>query len=403
MSRWTPQVLARMREQGDDEADEALRAAMAHGDIPAINRLFGSFSAESGAISPQAPQSFRDFVAKTSPLPPGIDRERAARGGCVLLEHATLSSLALLLYSLPYGYAAPRLANVLDLTQNLERRTYLRTLGVLQMLVNICRPDAFAPDGAAVRTAQKLRLLHAGVRHVVRRRLPGYQHDFGTPLSQFDLVFTLMTFSVIVIDGVARLGAKWSEQQAADYFYLWQMYGHLIGIEPEFMPRTVEEGRAFCRAYEQHFAEAAQNEAGVRLAKADLQMMRKLMPTWLKWLGFRPAPRIYLIRMVGKEGARRVGVRGHAGSVLLQWIVLEIPALLQRIVGHLPLERKLHAWLSRLFFTGLIDAGRGGEVKFSVPTSLQELRRLDLAEPPRPLPKQAEAIVSAEQGGTATP
>lgn len=400
MSRWTPEVIRRMQELGDDEADDAYRDAMAHGDIPAINRLFGSFSAERQAIAGHAPQSFLDFVAKTSALPPGTDVERATRGGTVMLEHATLSSLALLLYSLPYGYGAPRLSKVLHLTQNLEKRTYLRTLGVLQMLVNISLPDAFAAGGAAVPTAQKLRLLHAGVRHVVRKELPDYERTFGTPLSQFDLVFTLMTFSVLVIDGVERLGVKWTGQQAADYFYLWQVYGHLIGVEPEFMPRTVEEGRDFCRAYELHFADAAQNDEGVRLTRADLRMMRDLMPWWLKWLGLRPAPKIYLIRMLGKEGARRVGVKGHPGSVLLQWIVLEFPALLQRVLRALPLEGGLHAWLSRMFFRGLIEAGRGGEVKFSVPTSLRDLRRLDLSQPPRDLTKAAETLAAAEQRET---
>ena len=62
---------------GDDEADDAYRAAMAQGDIPAINRLFGSFSADRQVIHAQAPQSFLDFVAKTSALPPGTDVARA--------------------------------------------------------------------------------------------------------------------------------------------------------------------------------------------------------------------------------------------------------------------------------------------------------------------------------------
>jgi hypothetical protein len=38
-----------------------------------------------------------------------------------------------------------------------------------------------------------------------------------------------------------------------------------------------------------------------------------------------------------------------------------------------------------------------------VPTTLRDLRRLDLSEPPRPLPKAAEKIVAAEQGETAAP
>ena len=39
-------------------------------------------------------------------------------------------------------------------------------------------------------------------------------------------------------------------------------------------------------------------------------------------------------------------------------------------------ERKAHAQLSRLFFCSLIDQAWGGEVRFSVPEHLRDLREL---------------------------
>jgi hypothetical protein len=212
-----------------------------------------------------------------------------------------------------------------------------------------------------------------------------------------------MTFSLVVIDGVHALGARWDAQQVDDYFYMWRMYGLLIGIEAEFLPDSLAEGRAFCREYEKEFRPAAENPCGVKLARADLQMMRQLMPAWLKWVGLRPAPKIYLLRMIGKEGAARVGIHGNAGSLLLQWVVLDFPAFLHRLLKLGVLERGLHVQLSRLFFKGLIEAGRGGPVTFKVPTSLEDLRRLDLAQPPRPLPKAAEAAVSQALAASPSP
>lgn len=377
MRDWPPELLDSMRRSGDEAADQTLALAVAqHGDVSRISQVFRSLTADDAQIPADAPPELLAFVAATAGLPPGLDHERVERGALVMLDNAVLCALALLLKSLPSGYAAPRLATILDLTRNLEERPYRRALGVLQMLVNISVTDAFRPGGSAVVTAQKLRLLHAGIRHVARHKLPGFEARFGTPVSQLDMVFTIMTFSVHVVDGLAELGVRLPEAQAEDYFYLWRMYGQLQGVRPEWMPQTLEEGRAFIRAYAAEMSTAQQNEAGVRLAAADLEMMRGLMPRPLRWLGLGIAPRLYLLRLLGTEAAARVGVSPPPAHAWLDWLVLQLPVLWARLMHAVLPEPQAHARLSRLFFDHLIVEAWKGPVTFSVPERLRDLRKL---------------------------
>ena len=376
MREWTPELLAEMRRTGDPLADATLQRAMARGDVPRMNAIFRSFAADDVQVPADAPQEFLDFLRDTHQLPAGTDRARVGRGAQVMLEHATLCALVLLLKSLPSGYAAPRLADVLHLSHNLERRPYRRALGVLQMLVNISKPGAFTEGGAAVVTGQKLRLLHAGVRHVVRTRVPEFEQRFGTPISQLDLTFTLMTFSLMVIEGLDTLGIHWDEDEAGDYFQLWQAYGQLQGIRPEWMPRTLEEGRAFCAAYASELRPAAENPSGVALTLADLDMMRHLVPWPLRLLGLGSAPRVYLLRLLGEEAAARVGVTRSPGDRWTEALAMRLPVLWQHLWQALEPEREAHDRVARLFFRTLIVGAWGSEVRFSVPEDLRDLRKL---------------------------
>jgi len=375
MPAWTPELLQAMRHTGDERADEALRTATAvHGDVARISQVFRSFAADEAELPADAPAELRDFVQDTRELPASLDPQRARRGAQVMLDHATLVALALLLKSLPSGYAAPRLATILHFTGNLEQRPYRRALGVLQMLVNLSQPDSFAPGGRALVTGQKLRLLHAGIRRLVRRHVPDFEARFGTPVSQLDMVYTTMTFSVKVIDGLATLGVPLTAQQQDDYFHLWHSYGLLQGIRPEWMPADVSEGRELCQAYDAELSEAATNPAGVALTAADLAMMRQLMPAPLRWLGLGSAPQVYLVALLGPGDAARVGVA--PAHPLLEHLVLKLPRAWQRLWNSTLPDHQVHADWSRRFFSVLIDRAWGGEVRFSVPEHLRDLRRL---------------------------
>ena len=70
--------------------------------------------------------------------------------------------------------------------------------------------------GYGIRTVQKVRLMHAAVRHGLHHveNLKWDELFFGVPINQEDLAGTLLTFSFLSIDGLRKLGANISSEAA---------------------------------------------------------------------------------------------------------------------------------------------------------------------------------------------
>lgn len=389
-SRWSDAAfLDRLRSEGDREADDCLAELAGAGQN--FSELFRFLNSNHAQVPVDAPDALRRFFADAmrTPAPDGqpVDRARLARGEDVFMTHACCSALALLAMSLPAGYAAPNLARVLVMSGNLKNHPYTRLLGVLQMVVNVTARGGFEPNGKALVTAAKLRLLHAGVRHLVHRRIPEYQSQYGVPVNHEDMLATIMGFSLLVIRGLQRMGVGLGEQEADDYFYLWRTYALAMGIRPadapdstEYLPASLDEADEFYAAYaRRHYRDAAENPEGVELTRASLMMLEHMVSlTPLRRLGAGLVPRIYMQQMLGVDGLVMRGVppvRFHLLtsvallSALKLWTALG--AWLDRRTG-----QHVHEMLSQAFFQGLIDRTMTGEVSFLIPERLSDLKAL---------------------------
>jgi ER-bound oxygenase mpaB/B'/Rubber oxygenase, catalytic domain len=377
-TKWTDPFLDAMRQQGDPLADECFEALRKAGAIEQTTALFKTLDTHGASLPENIPPALRRFFDQTRTLPENTDQDRIKNGENVFLTHAFPSALVLLAKSLPSGYAAPNLSHILALSSNLEQHPYKRTLAVLQMMVNVSTCRGFTPGGEAVVTAQKLRLLHAGIRCIVRRHLPDYETRYGVPVNQEDMLGTIMGFSYLVISGFRTLGLGLSPEEEEDYFYLWRTYAQLMGIHPENLPEHLDDAAAFYHAYaRRHYVSAAANPDGVKLATADLRMMQQMLPSrWCRY-GLKIVPRIYMQQLIGQDGCRRVGIQPVMGYFILRWLLRQLPRLWMKPWVRIDeRHRNLHETLSRLFFQGLINREYGGEVSFSVPETLADLKKL---------------------------
>ena len=270
------------------------------------------------------------------------------------------------------------MTKILTISGDLETHPYKRTLGVLQMVVNVATCRGFADGGAAVVTAQKLRLLHAGVRGIVRRRLPDYEATYGVPVNQEDMLGTIMGFSYLVIEGLRQLEIGLSAAEEDDLYYLWSIFAHTMGIDPNAIPSTVEDARTFYAAYaRRHYVDAADNPDGVRLAAADLSMLQHVMPTVLRWLGLNMVPRLYMQELMGRSHCQQIGIQPVRGHAILKWALSRLPVLWLKLWGEIDDHNAyLHETESRLLFQGLIDQSYGGKVEFLIPETVKELHKL---------------------------
>lgn len=383
--------LDRLRNSIDLRADEALaelRAASVTADQ--TGRIFASMTAEPGSPGGQKPEdipaSMARFFADTDAIHhrmlAGVDVARMRRGKELFHRHTAQACLVMLAASLPAGYSAPCLTRVLTVSDDLSHHPYRRLLGVLQLLVNITRHESHEVDGYGFVTAQKLRLLHAGIRAIVPEVRPRYLERYGAPVNHEDMLATIMGFSHLVIQGCRKFGVDITDDEAEDYWYLWRQFSRMMGIAPaddplseEFVPRTYAEAATFYDAYaRRHYEQDPEdNPEGVVLARENLRMMRDLLPRWVRLLGGGRMPLIAMQELLGDEGMRRVGLRpltGHRGDRKLFHTLLK---LVVRGQSDFPTFTEK---LAVLLLGDMIDGEMGGEVTFLVPMKVGDLELL---------------------------
>jgi hypothetical protein len=377
--KWSDDAfLNELRRVGDPPADEAVSSVIAGGEGQAIGPLFRVLQANETPLPADAPQPLADFMAASAGLPPEIDRTRLTRGGDAFLRNALPSVVVLLASSLPRGYAAPCLTEILSISRDLERHPFDRLMGVVQLLVNISDADAFQPAGRAIVTAQKLRLLHAGVRSLTARYRPHYAEKFGVPVNHEDMLATIMGFSYLLIEGIGRLDLRLDRAEAEDLYYLWRVFALLMGIHPDgrphddsFIPATLAEAAEFYASYvRRNNTMPDRNRYGVVLTRDNLKMMEGLLPPPLRRVGLRHAPRICMTELMTPEELARVGLTPLPGHALLKTLLTAFLWLGQEAGEH----DRFAARLARLLLQGMVDVDRRGEVSFSVPLSRLGLR-----------------------------
>ena len=169
-----------MREVCDPLADDAVGQLFSAGDVKAVNGLMRTL-VENDQPPPEAlPPVIRDYLQKSEGLPTWADPAKIKVGEEVFWRLGPEAIANLLCYSLPFCYAARKGVQVLALTSRLYTNPTRRVIETAQMVVDVLRPGGLAPAGNGVRTAQKVRLMHAGVRHQIVS-YPGWNPEFGKP------------------------------------------------------------------------------------------------------------------------------------------------------------------------------------------------------------------------------
>ena len=384
MSKWSDdQFLNSLRALGDHDADACAAELAGQGNLAAV---FRHADTNQAGIPAGLPAPLESYFRTTANLPAGVDLARITRGENVFEAHAFPTALVLLARSLPEGYAAPNLARILALSGDLKHHPYRRLLGVLQMYVNVTTVRGFQDGGNAVITAQKLRLLHAGVRHIARTKpsMADFESKYGVPVNLEDMLATIMGFSYLVIDGLPRIDVRLEPEEVEDMYYLWSVFARVMGIHPpgrpdsdEFVPRNMTEAGEFYRSYaRRHYVDAAANPEGVQLARENLQMLEDMLPRPLHFLGLGIVPRLYMQDLIGMDGCARVGIQPILGQELLNWLMVDVGGFVLRAFDRGENLTNPHDLWSRTFFQDLINKQYGGEVTFLLPKTLGDMRKL---------------------------
>ncbi|MEA2451236.1 MAG: hypothetical protein QOG63_3168 [Thermoleophilaceae bacterium] len=285
-------LLNDLRREGDPTADAVIDELARTGEIRAVSKVLRHLVDNDQAIPAELPDSIQTWLHDTSARPAWSDYDRLVRGADLVGDHGPQVAMILATASLVSCYAAYPGVKVLTFSHRLDQDPYRRVGETAQFVLTVTNPGSLLPDGKGIRKIQKVRLLHASIRHLIRNSDRWDEQAWGVPICQEDLLGTLLSFSDIVVKSLRRLGVRVSDQEAEDYLYLWRVVGEMLGVRPDILPVDMAAASAGSAAIvRRHYQ---RSDDGVLMTKALLEMHANAMPG-PKFAGVAPALLRFLI------------------------------------------------------------------------------------------------------------
>lgn len=265
------------------------------------------------------------------PLPRWVDRDKIEAGQRFFEAYSMEIASALFCASLPMAYTAARGSRVLLETAQLVSNVKRRITETGRLLFAVLEPDPggrpeFEPGSRAYTTLLAIRGFHAGVRRMLREREPWKSewtvpmstngstraaaktglHVGEIPINQEDLLGTLATFTVVVIEALAKMGVDVSDDERDAYLHTWLVAGYLMGIDYDLLrARAFNEHEQPLTYFEMQLLrdaifrrQAAPSPSGQILTRALLGLQEAAVPRIL-----RPLPSAAIRRFIGDDAA----------------------------------------------------------------------------------------------------
>jgi hypothetical protein len=251
--------------QGDDVGDAAAEALF-HRPRAERDRLLDR--ALSGA--PGVPEPVRVLGEQVRHVPLWVDFDRLDRGGRAMLRTGVFGGFVLAFRSLVLGYCAPAGNKPLAFSGRLKEQANRRVGETGRFVQAVCLPGGMRRGGAGLAAAVRVRLMHAQVRRTLKRSPRWDAKAWGTPICQLDMAATTLLFSQVVVEGLARLGAPLSPEEAEDLLHLWRYVGYVLGVKEELLCATLDEARALAELI--HLTQGPPDEDSRALARALMEI-----------------------------------------------------------------------------------------------------------------------------------
>ncbi|PHN03670.1 oxygenase MpaB family protein [Flavilitoribacter nigricans] len=311
--KWTNELLDRKRLIGDPKADALIAELVTEQGPAGARKIFEQLITNVEIPVRELTPKLQDFIHAHRELPAHANWEQVRKASELFIDHGPKFLLFLYYKSLPQLYLNAKGAVVLEKTSRLthqgsDMKIFARRVAETgQFLLDVMAPGNLAPGGKGLQAIQKVRLIHASVRHF----MPADQWDtteLGVPINQEDLAQTLMTFSISPLDTLTDFNVPESEERLKAYLFTWNYIGELLGVDVDLLPTDLEDARDLLRTIMKR--QAAASEAGQLLVKALIEFTKTNLPT-----DFERTPELLMIHMIGREQAALLGVTTETGCL----------------------------------------------------------------------------------------
>jgi hypothetical protein len=375
---FTDALLDEKRRRGDPEADAVMSAIHGAGQVDAIDATLLALRTNDQVVPAGLPAPVRDYFARPPDLGE-VDQARLDRGQDVFTLYGPEVLVCLATYGLPASYAARKGVQVLYRTAFLERRPMRRVLETARLLVEVLTQGCFSAEGQAVRSLQKVRLMHAAIRHRLQHHpTEPWDPALGVPINQEDLAGTLMAFSYLLLSGIKTLGIDLATEEQDGYLYTWSIAGRLLGLDDDLNPVTLPAAAELTqRIGARQFAPSPEGQA---LTRALIDGFDRLLPE---------LPDHTIAAMVHYFFDHDTVFPADLAAILdvppggWDGALLPLVGFVDKTVSHLgpklPAETALMRWLSRQLVKAMVtDRPDERRATFSIPDHLRDSWRLDV-------------------------
>ncbi|MER7952420.1 oxygenase MpaB family protein [Streptomyces sp. NPDC096079] len=264
-----------LRRTGDELADATVATLFERGEVGTFNTLMRYVSTAGSPLPDGLPDVAREYLRATSAPPSWVDWAEMEKARLFFVDNNVHISTALSFASMPACYLVPHVAKLLSATHGLKYPSK-RMAETGQFTVYLMRPDAFEAGSRFIPAAQKVRLLHASIRHHLRRENRWDVGTLGVPICQEDMIGGQMFFSMLVLDSLHRLGIHMSQEGAEAYFYAWRVVGAMLGVDQDAVPANLDEGRRFLDLY--MIRHMGPSPEGVHLTRQLIDLYEEVVP-----------------------------------------------------------------------------------------------------------------------------
>lgn len=228
----------------DDEVDTLMAGLLDGGKVPGINTAMRTWVDNNDPLPSGLPGNLATWLQKVNRLPTWADPAKLRLAADFNRRKDTY---LFMLYGLGSGIMStviPREAKSVYWSaggadmQDRAAKTF--TFGY-----DLSDLNAFDPGGQFVVTANKTRLVHAAVRHL----LPKSPHwkavaDEQIPISNGDILVTFHSLGTYVHKKLRDWRVPMTAAEEAAFLHMWQVAIYLLGVREEFIPRTWAEAYA---------------------------------------------------------------------------------------------------------------------------------------------------------------
>ncbi len=387
---WTRAQLEAARTEADPVADAVIEDIFRRGHVEAVNALLDTLVRSDDPPSISLPPAAQQYFIESAALPAWANPDVVVAGEGIFMRYGLLALASLLCASLPECYAMRNGVQVLSLSRQLAEHTERRIYETAQMVIDVLSRGGLKPDGRGLRSAQKVRLLHASMRYLLEvdpagvsdalrnaRTLGGalvrkpWKTAWGRPICQEDMAFTLQTFSTVILRSWRKLGVVLDRHEEEAYYHCWRVLGHLIGVRESLNPPTIEGGYALFEAIRAH--QQGETVEGVLMTRALAHAVADT--SGLPWVG-EPAVAVLMRYLLGDATATIVGVPevSTLEELAMEAVAsgLRVASTVQEGIGdEFAVVHRVTEWLGQRLMMRIARIDRGAGRLFHLPESLR--------------------------------